>query len=268
MINHAVQLFDRVASRHRLLVVFLAVLLLTMVASVDYVTSYQMRFSLFYLLPVALMTWYLGTTHGLLWGLLSSLVATLVNKLSGEPLTNALIPLWNISTRVVFYGVVVVLLGQLRITLERERRFARRDALTGLANQREFEELAKRELDRCRRYHHPLTVAYLDCDNLKATNDQFGHHAGDALLRLVGLTLQVHLRASDIAARLGGDEFAVLFPETDQHAAEEIIDRTRRELDRRMDERGWPASFSAGVVAFQEAPESVETLLRQADALQ
>ncbi len=108
--------------------------------------------------------------------------------------------------------IVVVILSTLKGVLEREKIFARKDFLTGIANRQAFFEFAGIEINRCRRHEYPLTVAYIDCDNFKAINDYFGHQTGDNLLMSVADILQKIIRATDIVARLGGDEFAVLLP--------------------------------------------------------
>ena len=74
-------------------------------------------------------------------------------------------------------------------------------------------------MTRARRYKRPFSVIFTDVDNFKSINDTFGHHAGDALLRVVAATFQNALRAIDIVARLGGDEFIVLLPETGEDVA-------------------------------------------------
>lgn len=102
---------------------------------------------------------------------------------------------------------------------EQLQHFAERDPLTGLLNRRRFDT----ELDRCRtladRWNEAAAVIVLDLDNLKAINDQFGHRAGDELLRSVAGLLTARLRVTDVCARLGGDEFAVLMPFADAAGA-------------------------------------------------
>jgi diguanylate cyclase (GGDEF)-like protein/PAS domain S-box-containing protein len=96
------------------------------------------------------------------------------------------------------------------------------DALTGLYNRRFFEEEIKR-LDTPRNY--PLTIIIADLNGLKLTNDAFGHHEGDKLLKQTANLFRTHLRSEDIAARWGGDEFAILMPETSSEEAEQIVQR-------------------------------------------
>jgi len=96
------------------------------------------------------------------------------------------------------------------------------DALTGLYNRRFFEEEIKR-LDTSRNY--PLTIIMADLNGLKLTNDAFGHHEGDKLLKQAANLFRTYLRSEDIAARWGGDEFVILMPKTTSEDAEKIVQR-------------------------------------------
>ncbi|NCB41416.1 MAG: transporter substrate-binding domain-containing protein [Clostridia bacterium] len=96
------------------------------------------------------------------------------------------------------------------------------DALTGLYNRRFFEEEIKR-LDMPRNY--PLTIVMADLNGLKLTNDAFGHHEGDKLLKQTADLFRTYLREEDIASRWGGDEFAILMPQTTTEDAEKVIQK-------------------------------------------
>ncbi|KAB1990916.1 GGDEF domain-containing protein, partial [Haemophilus parainfluenzae] len=87
------------------------------------------------------------------------------------------------------------LLGALREAYQREQQFARLDSLTGLSNRRFFLELLHKEMERSRRYHTPLTLAYLDLDDFKQVNDRQGHQAGDQVLQQVAQTLMTAMRS-------------------------------------------------------------------------
>jgi diguanylate cyclase (GGDEF)-like protein len=99
------------------------------------------------------------------------------------------------------------LLGQKWDTL---RESAITDPLTGVANRRHFDQRLAQAVGQASRSRMPLTLLFVDVDHLKVMNDQLGHSAGDAALRLVGETLARTCRSRDIVARWGGDEFAIL----------------------------------------------------------
>jgi urea transporter len=111
---------------------------------VDVITGYDIRLGLFYLIPVALATWRTGLTAGLLLSLVSAigtLFADIVNT-RDSPDLHALVPYWNTGIRLGYFAVVAGILEALKSSLERERRRAREDALTGVPNRRAFVELA------------------------------------------------------------------------------------------------------------------------------
>jgi diguanylate cyclase (GGDEF)-like protein len=107
-----------------------------------------------------------------------------------------------------------------------------RDALTGLANRRHFDDLAARMYDHALRHGRPMAVAICDVDFFKRINDEFSHAIGDAVLRELGELMRLHLRSSDLAARYGGEEFVFAFPDSDLDAAAECCERLRHSIER------------------------------------
>ena len=94
--------------------------------------------------------------------------------------------------------------------LDRMSHQARHDALTGLANRSFFAERFRRALDAAREDGRPLGLFFVDLDNFKNINDEFGHATGDELLRQVSTRLLGTVRGLDTVARIGGDEFAIV----------------------------------------------------------
>jgi diguanylate cyclase (GGDEF)-like protein len=93
------------------------------------------------------------------------------------------------------------------------------DPVLDILSRRGFERELARALDFVKRYGNAAALLYLDVDQLKPINDQYGHAVGDAVLRSVAATLSCNVRASDVVARLGGDEFAVLLWNLDEPEA-------------------------------------------------
>jgi diguanylate cyclase (GGDEF)-like protein len=104
-------------------------------------------------------------------------------------------------------------------------RTAATDPLTGLQNRRLFDETFDKELNRARRYAHPLSLVTLDLHRFKEVNDKYGHPRGDEVLKAAAATFKKALRTSDSAFRIGGDEFALLLPQTDSAQASALSRR-------------------------------------------
>jgi len=142
------------------------------------------------------------------------------------------------------------------------------DELTGCANRRQFMELARAEIVRCTRFGHSLTLALVDLDHFKQINDTHGHVAGDRVLAAFASICKANIREIDLLARIGGDEFAMLLPEVHPHQAREILERLARVLTATpVDPGGSPVTIavSCGVCGITEGPQSLDTLLVNAD---
>jgi len=162
-------------------------------------------------------------------------------------------------------GTVMTTL-ELRRAMNRARKAALTDALTGIANRPALLDALHRAIALQKRQDKPFSLIYLDLDGFKRVNDLHGHATGDQVLRQVATTLAANARASDMPARLGGDEFAVLLVGEDVDAAT-AADRIRLELEMSMARHGWPVTASVGAVSFRSAPADVEEALAVADEL-
>ncbi|HEX8595254.1 MAG TPA: EAL domain-containing protein [Pseudomonas sp.] len=145
---------------------------------------------------------------------------------------------------------------------------ATHDALTGLANRREFEQRLDLALNGLARQPGRHSVMYLDLDQFKLVNDTSGHAAGDELLRHICALLQQGLRAGDTLARLGGDEFGILLencpPQTAEHIAE-VLRQTVQSLHFVWKGRPFVTTVSIGLVHISHIPTTLEASLRAAD---
>ncbi len=170
------------------------------------------------------------------------------------------------SAFVVGFGVWVIVL------LRRERRIVRQhladleeltltDPLTGLGNRRGLERDLARAMLRSRRLDHPLTLLYMDVDDLKTVNDRFGHAAGDETLRVVGhVTRSCSREGTDSGYRVGGDEF-VLIVLAGRSGAEVLARRIQQGFRSRSP---LASTLSLGVVEWDGA-QSAGELITEAD---
>lgn len=128
---------------------------------------------------------------------------------------------------------LLVLAESLRRALEYEELFesARKDALTGLANRRVFDERIQGIMDGARRYDRSVTMASLDLDHFKQINDNLGHQQGDRVLKQVAGVFQKTIRATDLLVRMGGDEFVLIMDDTNQENGRILAERLCEAVD-------------------------------------
>jgi diguanylate cyclase (GGDEF)-like protein len=130
---------------------------------------------------------------------------------------------------------------------------SRKDALTGLANRRQFDEDLAASVEQARRYGHEVSLVMIDLDHFKQINDLYGHPRGDEVLQDVAAILAHCVRSVDTAYRYGGEELCVLLPDTGAAQALELAERVRRQVETSFP---WatasPVTLSAGVAALEE----------------
>lgn len=241
--------------------------LISGVGLLDYLTGYEISFSVFYLIPTAFLAWRGGRKAGMFGALAAASVWHAVENASGHPYSQAWIMYWNTLVRLFFFVTTAELISRQRIISSLERKLSRTDGLTGLMNARSYFQEGERVRALCSRHERPMTLIYLDMDNFKQVNDTRGHREGDRLIQLVGQGLQRAARTSDLVARLGGDEFGLLLPETDFNDAEDFIGRLRQSLDVVVDRTYWRVGYSAGVITFTRPPADMEIATALADNL-
>ncbi len=161
------------------------------------------------------------------------------------------------SERVARHAAVTI--GQHRTHVEL-RRAALHDPLTGIGNRRSLEQDLQARLDN----RDLVLLVYLDLDQFKAINDDFGHAAGDHVLKIVADRLSTSLRSDDRAARIGGDEFVVLLGPPAPHP-ETIRQRLADIIAEPIAFGSHTISVSASI-GFGEGPADADTLLRIADS--
>jgi diguanylate cyclase (GGDEF)-like protein len=142
---------------------------------------------------------------------------------------------------------------------------AQTDSLTGLLNRRAFEEILARELLRASHAAKPLSILMLDIDRFKQVNDEWGHQAGDEVIRRVGEALRSHMRPADALSRFGGEEFVILLRDASVDQSEEAASRLRAQIAS-LD--GLPGSVQVTVsigVAASHTDDTPGELLRRCD---
>ena len=246
----------------------ISLVFVALISLIDAQVGYEIAVSIFFLIPIAISTWYAGKFSGLCFCIIAAAIWLFVdNVLSAHPYSNPVAPYWNTIVRLGFFLITSNLLHQLRQHLIIETKLSRTDSLTQLLNRRGFTEQVEQLLGIAARHGRPVVIAYIDLDNFKKINDELGHSEGDHVLHVVGKIITHSLRTTDIAGRMGGDEFAIVLPETDEAGAKSVFDLFRNNLLEAAQKHHWPIGLSIGVVAFSTPSASLDEAIRIADSL-
>jgi predicted signal transduction protein with EAL and GGDEF domain len=161
------RLFTSLEKRGSLFWTIAGITLVGLLGIVDYLTGYEISFSLSYLAPIALVTSYVSLQLGLMISILSAVTWLAAELEAGKEYTHTIFYLWNTLIRFGFFIIITYLISELRKMHQAQRILASTDYVSGAMNARSFNELVEMEIDRSRRYQHPFTVAYIDLDNFK-----------------------------------------------------------------------------------------------------
>jgi diguanylate cyclase (GGDEF)-like protein len=149
------------------------------------------------------------------------------------------------------------------VRYDKIRSIAYQDSLTGVLVNRRFCEKLEKEIERARRNRYEVTLMFIDLDNFKKYNDQYGHLAGDRILCQFAELLQRTVRSQDTVGRWGGEEFVVLLPHTDTKQGIAVGERIQ--LTVRQELKG--VTVSIGLATFPYHAGSAADLTARADAL-
>lgn len=142
------------------------------------------------------------------------------------------------------------------------------DGLTEVANRRKLEEFLERELAGAIRHKRPLSVAVIDADHFKAVNDNFGHIAGDYVLRRLAHVIQGVIRKDELLARYGGEEFVIVMPESTLQQASLLAEKVRKLIEEtkfHFEEHTIPVTVSVGVAHHYSKLQDVDAFIKAAD---
>lgn len=245
----------------------IGILLIGLIGWLDYITGFEITFSFFYLISITLVTWYVGLRAGVGMTFVGVLFWLISNWIAGETYSNEWIRLFNAGVRLTVFSLIAYLLHELKTIYRKEHVLARTDFLTGAFNRREFAQQLELEIERARRLGYPISLAYIDLDNFKVINDNEGHRAGDAQLRLIAHTILHTIRKTDVFARLGGDEFGLILPNVNQADAKYVLEKIENAVMQELHRVHSPVTLSTGVVTFKLPSADADVLLQRADAL-
>ncbi len=164
--------------------------------------------------------------------------------------------------------VTTMLSSDIRRALVHIKALSETDELTGVLNMRAFTIVADRLSKQSVRYQRPFSALMIDSDSLKVVNDNYGHEAGNRLLKLLVASIKAQLRETDIVARFGGDEFVVFLPETPAAGAEKLATRIREAVERAtLSTRELPVTttVSVGIASYPDHGNDCKAVIEAAD---
>jgi diguanylate cyclase (GGDEF)-like protein len=234
----------------------ISIILILAIGTIGTLISAPASLLIFYLIPVVLSTWFVGVRPGFVAAGLSAIAIAY-----GQWIPSQLaLSLWNGGVAGLVGCVVADLIHRIKISTEIERQLSRTDASTGAINRRFFMELLEAEFNRAERYRFPMTLVYMELDNLTEINQRLGYQKGDELLYQFVEQLSEALRANDVVARLSDDEFAMILPQTNDSQAQQVFTRILPELKTALEAEDVPIECIFGVMTFLEMPEDFTVL--------
>lgn len=248
-------------------ILLLALIAFCLVVAADFLTSYELSLSAFYVLIILAVGWFGGIGWAVLFACLAAFSEFEVGVLTGNPYSSDLYYYLSNGNRLFVYLLIAYLAAAARSLYDRAQSSARVDYVTGITNSTGFYEKLAVELSRHRRSRETFAVAYVSCDYFKIINDGLGHREGDRVLMTIAQTLHTSLRQTDVVARVGGDEFGLVFPQTNEENALTVMRKLCALLDRAMAEHEWPITFSVGVGIFPQVPGTVDRTVAFCDRL-
>ena len=254
----------------------LAWLMFVLIFWADQDFPWPISFAPFYCAPVALLAWYRNAQWAWAAALLAC-VAEFLDVPDAEVLqTEAVVLGFRLFTNLLLYGSFCFLTLKARTHLNRLRdskasleRLAFHDRLTGLPNRALLYDRLAVAISLAMRHRRKVALLFLDLDGFKAINDQHGHQAGDAVLKVVASRLEAVVRSSDTVARLGGDEFALVLGDLENPAhvsqvAEKVLQVLSDPIQLDMPQR-LQVGASIGISVFPEHGSEIDRLLACAD---
>lgn len=189
----------------------------------------------------------------------------LMDRLHGRPQTEDPFS-WALLAKILnFAAEAEQQLGEQKRRIAELEAMSSTDELTGLANRRGLEDFLRRTLAAAQRHHEEGVLVFIDLDQFKSINDNYGHDAGDAALKTVADTLKGLVRKSDLVARLGGDEFVAVLVRCPTVLASDQAEKLETALTKvrvRHGRRIIPVSASCGFAVFGPGSEMRELLAR------
>lgn len=251
-------------SQPRFVLATLGVTLAILVAGLNFHVAHAAQAGFFYVLPVALVGWYVGQLVAVPLAALCAVAWWTTETVIGGVARDPLLLGWNFFTRAGLLSTAAIAMAQLRGQFNEVSGLASSDPLTGLPNRRAFDELVAREMID-HPVEEPVTLVYLDFDGIEWVNNRLGYVAGDHLICVMAELLEDYLPRPDLVGRVGGTTFAALLPSIDATAAGVLLTQLQERLQDERKKYAQPIVTTINAMTCARAPHSAAQLMHEAE---
>jgi diguanylate cyclase (GGDEF)-like protein len=262
MLQRLLKFFEGRTKRSMALI---AISITVLLGIVDFATGTELHFLLVYLLPIALVSWYVNRFTGICLAIVCSIVWLIADSLGGRAYSSSWVPGWNFIMRTGAFVVFSLSQSQLRRRFDVLSEAAKKDFLTGLPNGRAFYELTAREIENTPG-PGPLTLAFIDLAGFKWINHRLGYAKGDQMICTIGHAIRQNVPRPDLVGRMGGTSFAVLLPNIASAGANSVLEQVHSALKDERRKYAQPVTFYISAVACTKTPRSIAELIHQAES--
>ncbi len=177
---------------------------------------------------------------------------------------NTMVPHYDEKGLLTRYDGLIEEITERKLAEEELKRLATTDRLTEAYNRTKFNEIIEREVERVKRYNQPLSIIIFDIDHFKNVNDEYGHNAGDRVLKTIADIVRENIRKIDYFVRWGGEEFMIISSDTGLQEAYLLAERIRQTIEDYMFEDVGKVTVSLGITEFEEN-DTPDSLIKRAD---
>ncbi len=238
----------------------LGIVAVIMLGLIHYLTGAS-PFVMFYMAPIAFVTWFAGPRAGGLVLAVAALVYLAVEG-SGGGAHLSFATFWHPASELAVMLLVTLLVAQLKSVWEQEKQLERIDQATGALLEGYFVELASQEILRAQRYAHPFTLVCIEFCPAGKPESKAEIELSQACLLVQAI--RQHVRETDLLARLIGGRFAVLMPETGEETAGIVLGKVQKQLTDLVRRQSWPVIIKISAVTYLTPPASVDEMLSRA----
>ncbi|HTZ17193.1 MAG TPA: GGDEF domain-containing protein [Dissulfurispiraceae bacterium] len=241
------------------------ILLSVLMAFIGYLSGSKFGMTALFLIPVSLAALRAGKVYGYMLSVISGGSMEILSLHTQKHFLFSIFTCLDIILSCLPFMLVVLLACSLQTAYEDRARASRTHNLTELLNIGYFREVLIKEIERCRRFKHPFSIAYVAGNIYRQSRENSGGYFEDGILRLAAECMRSTLRNTDFVAHVASDEFVILLTETNGAAAGIAMDKLKSRLDEIITRHYPEIKFSIGIASFEKCPYSFMEVIDMAE---